>query len=112
MTYTEGEIETLAKALNTVVGAATDAEKIELDFVIAHWNDIESVSEQTISSLKHMDIINDKARATAEHAVQQGSLHSNLLEHAVLLVEFEVMKYERVYSDKSEKCNAGRGTNT
>jgi len=98
MAYTQSQIESLAKALNTVVGAATDAEKIELDFVIAHWNDIESVSEKTIASLKHMDIINDRAREMAQFAVQQGTLHSNLLEHAVLLVEFEVMKYERVYT--------------
>ena len=98
MANTQNEIESLAKALNTVVEVATDAVSVDSEFVVAHWNDIERVSERAISSLKHMDIINDRAREMAEFSVQQGTLHRNLLEHAVLLVEFEVMKYERVYS--------------
>lgn len=99
MAYKQSEIESIAKALNTVVEVTTDAERVDLDFVIERWDEVASVAGDTMSALRHRDNITERAQEVAARAVARGSLHSNLLEHAVLLVEFEVMKGERVYSD-------------
>lgn len=86
----------LAKSVNTVVKHASNAESVDLEFLLEHWDAVTNAAKDTVSALKDGDDVATVANAVAQRAVEQELLHSSLLEHAVLLATFKVMNGVRV----------------
>ena len=89
--------KSLADAINTVVRVTTDTKSVRSEFLFERWDTVIDVVDKALTAFRDGDDVTAKARMVAESALAKRALHSDLVEHAVLCVELEVMKSGSVY---------------